>query len=130
MNYTVADIIIRLKNAVLARRPHVSFRYGRYTKSIVDVLEKEGYIAAVKEVEEKGKKEITATILYDKRTPIFTDVKIISKPSIRVYATAQELAKNEKKLVGNVIVSTNQGLMTGKEARKKGLGGELLFEIW
>ncbi|MDE2025968.1 MAG: 30S ribosomal protein S8 [Patescibacteria group bacterium] len=130
MNYTLGDFVIRIKNAVRANRKTVVAPATKTTKAIAKLLVKEGILKAVKEVEQEGKPALTAEVAFDKRTPVFTDVRIISKPSLRVYASVAELAVAERRGLGKIIVSTNSGMMTGKEALKKGLGGELLFEIW
>lgn len=130
MNYTLGDFVIRMKNAVRANRKVVVAPLTKITKGVATLLSKEGFLKNVKETEEEGKKVLTAELVYEKRTPIFTDVKIISKPSLRVYVSTVELEKKEKRGLGKIVVSTSSGLMTGKEALKKGLGGELLFEIW
>lgn len=127
MNYLVADVVIRLKNAVLARRRKVVFPYGRMTKAIAAVLVAEKYLSHVREEEVDGKKVIVADIAYANRLPLFTDVKIISKPSLRVYASSKNALQ---KGLGMTVVSTNQGVITGKEAVEKGIGGEVLFKIW
>lgn len=130
INYIVGDFAIRIKNAVLARRRKVVFPYTKLTKNLADLLAKERYLKNINQEEKEGKKTLTAEIAYEKRLVIFTDVEIISKPSLRVYATKEELTKKQRKGLGSIIVSTNAGLMTGREAMKKGLGGELLFAIW
>lgn len=130
MIYTIGDFVIRLKNAVAARRKTVSAPHAKIIKNIATLLAKEGYVKNVKEIEEDGKKIVTAEIVYDKRMPIFTDVRVISKPSLRAYTTKVTLENIQKKALGIIVVSTNQGLMIGREALKKGLGGEILFEIW
>ena len=130
MNYRVADFVIRIKNAAQARRKKVEFSFSKLTKNMATLLMKEGFLRGVKEEEKEGKKVITAEVAYDNRMPVFSDVRIISKPSLRVYADANRLAKQEKRGLGDIVVSTSSGLMMGKEALKKGLGGELLFEIW
>jgi small subunit ribosomal protein S8 len=126
MNYIIGDFIIRIKNAVLARRRTVIFPYGKVTKNLAELLVKHGFLKNV----EESQKVVKADIVYNRKIASFTDTKIISKPSMRVYKTVEELEKIQKKSIGNIIVSTNQGFMTGKEALKKRLGGELLFEIW
>jgi len=130
MNYTVGDFIIRIKNAVSARRRKVRFPYTRMNKNLADLLTREKYLKNVKQLEEDGMKIITADIAFEQRMPVFTDVKIISKPSLRVYTTIDELTKLQTRNIGNIIISTNAGLMTGREAMKKRLGGEALFAIW
>lgn len=130
MKYTIGDFVIRIKNAVAARRKTVSAPHAKIVKNIATLLAKEGYIKNVKETIEDGKKIVTAEIVYDKRMPIFTDVRVISKPSLRAYSTRIALESSQKRALGIIVVSTNQGLMIGREALKKGLGGEMLFEIW
>lgn len=130
MNYTVGNVIIQIKNAVLARRRKVTLPYAKITKNLVALLVKEGFLKKVTEEVVNNKKTLVVEIAQNKRTPVFTDVRIISKPSLRFYANVAKLQSQEKRGIGRIIVSTNNGLMTGKEALKKGLGGELLFEIW
>jgi len=78
----------------------------------------------------KAKKELKAIIRYENRIPVLTDVKIISKPSLRVYSPSKKLSEIAKRGKRKIIVSTSQGVMTSYEAQKKGLGGEILFAIW
>lgn len=127
MNYTIGDVVIRLKNAVLARRKQVFFPYAKTAKAIAKVLVKEKYITNVRDEEVKGRKMIVAEIVYVDRLPLFTDVKIISKPSLRVYGGTKEAVQ---KGLGMTVISTSKGIMTGREAAKKGIGGEILFKIW
>ncbi len=128
--YTIGDLAIRIKNAVLARRKQVVLPYAKVAKNLADLLAKERYLRNVKVEEVEGKKIITAEVYYEKRIPFFTDVEIISKPSLRIYASSDDIAKRQKRSVGSLIISTNGGLMTGKDAIKKGVGGEVLFAIW
>jgi small subunit ribosomal protein S8 len=130
MNYIVGDFAIRIKNAVMARRRKIAFPHTKVVKNLAELLVKGNYLKNVKEEAIDGKKMITAEVAYANRIPIFTDVSIISKPSLRVYVNKEELMKKQNRSIGNIIVSTNSGLMLGKEAIKKGLGGELLFAIW
>lgn len=130
MNYTVGDIVIRIKNAVQARRRKVSFNDTKLTKAILKLLAAQGYLGSIKEDVQENKKVLVADIASYSRQAVFSDVEIISKPSLRVYANAAELSKKQRQTLGQLIVSTSNGLMTGKEAIKKGLGGELLFAIW
>src|SRR5258708_1864822 len=85
MNYIVSDFIIRIKNAAMAKRRKLSLPYSKMNKAIGNTLVKEGFLKDIKEEEVDGKKELIATVAYEKRIPIVTDVKIISKPSLRVY---------------------------------------------
>lgn len=130
MNYLVADFIIRLKNAAIARRREVVLPYSKLNKNIGQVLVKQGILSVIKEELKDGKKVLVATIQFEKRLAVFSDVAVISKPSLRVYAGATDKVKLIGRGLGTTIISTNQGVMTGKEALKKGLGGEVLFKIW
>lgn len=130
MNHTISDFIIRIKNAARARRKTVILPYSGLTKDVADVLVKEGFLDTVKEQQEENKRSLVATITYEKLMPRFTDVVILSKPSLRKYARKTDAASLRGKGLGVTVVSTSQGVMTGKEAFQKGVGGELLFKIW
>lgn len=125
MNYN-SNFVIEIKNAVRAKRREVLLPLSKLNKEIGKVLVKEGFLEEIKE--EKNK--IRAKLKYDKRTPRFSDVILISKPSLRNYIGAKEILDIERKGKKTIVISTSQGLMTGKEAYKKGLGGEVLFAIW
>jgi small subunit ribosomal protein S8 len=130
MNYTIGDFIIRIKNAVMARRKTVDLPYSKLCKAVGQVLVKEKFLTQIKEEEVDGKKKLVAHIAYDKRVPAFTDVLIISKPSLRVYSKASDQSKLRGRGIGKIIVSTSKGIMTGQDAVKQGMGGELLFKVW
>ncbi len=130
MNHKISDLIIRIKNAALARRKEVVLPFSKVNKEIAKVLAKQGYIENVKEQNIKGKKIINATVRYEKRLPVIAGVAIISKPSLRIYGSAKKIIEIEKRGKKTAIVSTSSGVMTGKEAIKKKIGGEILFSIW
>jgi small subunit ribosomal protein S8 len=130
MNYLISDFVTRIKNAVLAKRKKVTLPYSRMVSAVGRVLVKEGFLKDLKVEDEEGKKSLVAEIVYEKRIPVFSDVLIVSKPSLRVYIRRTEIKSAERKGMHKLILSTNKGIMTGKEAGKLGLGGELLFEIW
>ena len=130
MNHSVSDFITRIRNAAMARRREVALPYSNLNKEIGKVLQKEGYLIEIKEVKDKNKKSLQATIAYEKRLPVLSNVVIISKPSLRVYKPSKNISDIERRGRHKVILTTSQGVMTGPEARKKGVGGEILFEIW
>lgn len=130
MNYLVSDFIIRIKNSALSKRKEVVLPFSNINKEIGKVLVKEGFLENIKESQKKNKKELIAIIKYENRIPVLTDVIVISKPSLRVYSTAKKLVDIERRGRRKVVISTSQGVMTGFDARKKGLGGEILFSIW
>ncbi|MBI2622598.1 MAG: 30S ribosomal protein S8 [Candidatus Levybacteria bacterium] len=104
--------------------------YSRVGKEISSVLEKRHFLQEVKEEVKEGKKVLALRLQYEKRKPVFTNALIISKPSLRVYERAKSILKRKKRGHGVAVLSTSKGILTGEEAQKKGVGGELLFEIW
>jgi small subunit ribosomal protein S8 len=124
------DFIIRIKNATLAGRKEVIIPYSNLSKEIGKVLVKEGFLESIKEETVKGKRNLKVIVKYEKRLPVLTEVEIISKPSLRIYKDAKGIFEIERRGKKTVIVSTNQGVMTGKQARSKGIGGEVIFSIW
>lgn len=128
MNH-VADFITRLKNAALARRKKVRLQSSRITRAIAKVLKEKGFLDNVKEEKEENKKILVVTLAYESRNPVISDMEIVSKPSLRVYASTKGI-KNYKKGLGITVISTNQGIMTAFDAQKKKIGGEVLFKIW
>jgi len=130
MNYLVADFMIRIKNSAISKRKEVVLPFSNLNKEIGKVLVKEGFLENIKEETVNGKKTLNAIIRYEKRIPVFTDVIIISKPSLRVYEPAKKLNEIKKRGKRKVVLSTNKGVMTAEDAQKKGVGGEILFAIW
>jgi small subunit ribosomal protein S8 len=99
-------------------------------KSIVQILLDEGYISSFEEVDNGKNKDIVITLKYvNKNQKVITGLKRISKPGRRIYASCEELPKVLNGL-GIVIVSTSKGVMTDREARKLGIGGEVLAYVW
>jgi small subunit ribosomal protein S8 len=129
MNYTIGDFIIQLKNAALARKKELVMPYANIKLAVGKVLVKEGFLSSVKEETQDGHRVLVIELRYARRRPALTDVTLVSKPSLRVYITADEIGKNQGRNA-TAILSTNSGILTGKEAIKKGVGGELLFKVW
>lgn len=127
--YHTGDFIIRVKNAYRARRKQVSMPFSKNSKAIAQVLVKEGFLSKVETVETDGKKTLVAHLRYENRKPVFHDVTLISKPSLRVYVGLNDIVLYKDRAM-TAIISTSSGVMTGKEAVKKGVGGELLFKLW
>ena len=130
MNHSVSDFLIRIKNASLARRREVDLPYSNINKEIGKVLQKEGFLTEIKETKDGAKRGLHAVISYEKRTPVLSNVIVISKPSLRVYKPSKKINDIERRGRRKVVLSTSQGVMSGYDAKKKGLGGEILFEIW
>lgn len=126
--YTIGDFLIQLKNAYMAHKKEVVYPYAKIIVAIAKILADEGYLKKSGITEENGRKMIRVELLYKNKRPAMRDVKLVSKPSVHRYVTKV----NIKKIVGNFginVISTSKGVMTGKEALKAGVGGELLCEI-
>lgn len=129
MNDPISDLLTQIKNAYMARKETVVISHSKPKEMIALLLSKEGYVGKVSVKETEGKKKITIEMLYREKKPKVTDLTRISKPGRRVYAAKDSLPKVLGGL-GITIVSTSSGLMTDREARKKGLGGELICKVW
>ena len=131
VNDSIADMLTRIRNAQTARHETVSVETSIMKKSIAQILLDEGYISAFDEVENGNKnKNLVISLKYvNKNQRVITGLKRISKPGRRIYASCEELPKVLGGL-GIVIVSTSKGVMTDREARKLGIGGEVLAYVW
>jgi small subunit ribosomal protein S8 len=127
----IADMLTRIRNANTAKHDTVDVPASKMKLAIAEILLKEGYIKSY-EVEENGTmKNIHITLKYNKEKSekVIAGLKRISKPGLRVYASAEELPQVLGGL-GIAIVSTNKGVMTDKEARANNVGGEVLAFVW
>ncbi len=127
MSDPIADMLTRIRNANTAKHDTVDIPASKMKVAIADILVNEGYIEKYDLVEEGSFKTIRVTLKYgaDKNEKVISGLKRISKPGLRVYAGKDELPKVLGGL-GTAIISTNQGVITDKEARKRGVGGEVL----
>ncbi len=131
MSDPIADMLTRIRNANTAKHDTVDIPASKMKIAIADILLNEGYIRKYDIVEDGSFKTIRITLKYgaDKNEKIITGLKRISKPGLRVYANKDELPKVLGGL-GVAIISTNNGVITDKEARKLNVGGEVLAFIW
>ena len=131
MSDPIADMLTRIRNANTAKHDTVDVPSSKIKLSIAEILLNEGYIAGYDVVEDGGFKTIHITLKYgaDKNEKIITGLKRISKPGLRVYAGKDDIPKVLGGL-GIAILSTNQGVVTDKEARKLQVGGEVLAFVW
>ena len=131
MSDPIADMLTRIRNANTAKHDTVDIPASKMKIAIADILVNEGYIAKYDIVEDGAFKTIRVTLKYgvDKNDKVITGLKRISKPGLRVYANCEELPKVLGGL-GTAIISTNRGVITDKEARKAGVGGEVLAFVW
>ena len=131
MSDPIADMLTRIRNANTAKHDTVDIPASKMKIAIADILVNEGYITKYDIVEDGAFKTIRVTLKYgvDKNEKVISGLKRISKPGLRVYANCDELPKVLGGL-GTAIISTNQGVITDKEARKAGVGGEVLAFVW
>jgi small subunit ribosomal protein S8 len=137
VNDTTGDFLIRIKNGYLAHKQSVSIPYSTMTYQLGLLLVKEGYIKNIDKVKQESKNKkskqsimnLVATLTYDGSTPAMENVVRISKPGIRIYVKTNTIPTVLSGF-GTVFISTSKGLMTGKEAKKQKLGGELICKIW
>jgi small subunit ribosomal protein S8 len=128
MSYPVTDFLIRIKNGYLAGRKTISSPSSKMRVSLAELMKRYGYITNYS-IDETGNKVINVQLSYEGKIPNFTDLKIFSKPGRRLYEKASTIpwGKTPKSLI---IISTSKGLMSQKEAVVKGLGGEIIAEIY
>jgi small subunit ribosomal protein S8 len=126
----IADMLTRIRNAVRAKHARVDMPSSNLKVEIARILKDEGYVGNFKVVDEKGKKTLRVFLRYttDRRS-VITDLKRISRPGSRRYTGKRGI----RPVVGGLgisVLSTPRGLMTGQSARREGVGGELLCEVW
>lgn len=127
---TIADMLTRIRNANSMRYTEVKVPASKLKLELARILKEEGFIKDYKVLEETAQGMILITLKYgQKKERVITGLKRISKPGLRVYAKADEVPKVLNGL-GIAVISTSKGIMTDKEARKQGLGGEVLAYIW
>ena len=127
----IADMLTRIRNANTAKHDTVDVPASKMKVAIADILVNEGYIEKYDMIDDGNFKVIRITLKYgaDKNEKIITGIKRISKPGLRVYAGKEDLPRVLGGL-GIAILSTNQGIVTDKEARKLQVGGEVLAFVW
>jgi small subunit ribosomal protein S8 len=128
MTDVIADMLTRIRNALMAKHETVEIPASNTKKAIANILLKEGYISGV-EIIEGVQGTIKITLKYEGNQKVITGLKRVSKPGLRVYAGKDELPKVIRGL-GIAIISTSQGIMTDKKARLANVGGEVLAFIW
>ena len=126
----IADMLTRIRNALVARHDFTEMPASRLKAAVAEVLRKEGYIGGY-EVREAGtRKMIRVALVYSAtREPMIAGLQRVSKPGLRVFAARREIPRVYGGL-GIAIMSTPEGVMTGKEARRRGVGGEVLCYVW
>jgi small subunit ribosomal protein S8 len=128
---TISDMLTRIRNASIVKHQTTNLPATKLTRSIATVLRQEGYVGDYEEVGEGIDKKLVLTLRYKgkNRQPIVTALKRVSKPGLRVYSNHKDLPKVLGG-IGIAVISTSSGIMTDREARKQGLGGEILCYVW
>ena len=130
MTDPIADMLTRIRNANIAGHATVDIPASKIKKNIAEILVKEGYIKGYEIVEGETQDTIRVAMKYGPdKAKVITGIKKISKPGLKVYAKADEVPKVLGGL-GIAIISTSSGLITDKEARKLGVGGEVICYVW
>jgi small subunit ribosomal protein S8 len=126
----IADMLTRLRNGNMALHDTVPMPTSKLKVHLAEVLEREGYIMGFDVVEAKPCNQLVVRLKYDnQRRRVISGIKRISKPGRRVYADHGSIPKVLGGM-GVAVISTSQGLLTGQEARRKGIGGEILCTVW
>lgn len=130
-NDTIADMLTRIRNANLARHQTVEIPATKMTRSIAQVLKDEGFVADYSEEGEGIQQRLVLSLKYKgkNRQPIIRNLTRVSKPGLRVYSNRKELPRVLGG-IGIAIISTSSGIMTDRDARRRGVGGEVLCYIW
>lgn len=124
----IADFLTRIRNAQSARHADVRMPHSNLKATICKVLEQEGYINGYA-ADGDGKRELTVQLRYHEGAPVIEEIRRVSRPGLRIYLGAAELPKVRGGL-GVAIVSTSQGVMTDREARRRRIGGEVLCTVF
>ena len=130
MTDTIADMLTRIRNALIAKHDSVEIPASTMKKAIAQILVDEGYVKSFEVIADGEKKTIRIQLKYGQnKQRVIVGIKRISRPGLRVYARKDEMPKVLGGL-GIAIVSTSRGVMTDREARKQGVGGEVLAYVW
>lgn len=125
MTDPIADMLTRIRNAQKARKESVSMPASKLKQAIVEVLSREGFVGEISTESEGPKSTLNVGLRYHNSEPVIERIERVSRPGLRVYAGADELPKVQGGL-GVAIISTSGGVMTDREARAQGRGGEVL----
>jgi len=129
MSDSIADMLTRIRNGLSAELPDVSMPHTKTKENVAKILKQEGYIGGFKSAGVKQTKTLTVELKYNGRRPVIEGLKRVSRPGLRRYVGAGEVPRVRNGL-GTAIVSTSRGVITGREARRQNVGGELLAYIW
>jgi len=131
MNMTdpIADMLTRIRNGVMARHTRVAIPASNIKIAIAEILKQEGYIRDYEVIRDSPQGTIRVTLRYVDKRPVLTQLKRVSRPGLRVY-TGRDGIPRVRGGLGTAIISTPQGVMSGREAYRQGLGGEVVCYVW
>ena len=131
MNDTMADMLTRIRNGLMVQRDSVDVIASRLNRAVADVLEREGFIAGVTEVlDPRGHGALRLQLKYDRDGgPVIQKIGRVSRPGRRIYRGVKEIPRVLNGM-GISVVSTSRGVLSDREARGAGVGGEILCEVW
>ena len=131
--YPIGDMLTRIRNANARFHPDVKMPHSKLKEAVAKILEQEGFIAGYEVIEKHPQSELLIKLKYvgerSRAQRAINEIRLVSKPSRRVYAGKSDLPKPLGGM-GISIVSTSQGVLAGKEAQSRGIGGEVLCEVW
>ena len=128
MSDPIADMLTRIRNAQAANKANVSMPSSKSKEAIAALLKKEGYIDGIEKASEGNKASLSISLKYYEGKPVIDELKRVSRPGLRIYKGANELPKVRGGL-GVAVISTSKGLMSDREARKSGFGGEVVCYV-
>ena len=129
MQDPIADMLTRIRNAGMAAKKEVSVPMSKMKSAIAEVLKSEGYIADYREEGDGVKKELTLQLKYRKKQPVIEGIERVSKPSCRIYCGSENIP-NVRNGLGIVIVSSPNGVISGRVPASEKIGGEILCKLW
>jgi small subunit ribosomal protein S8 len=125
----ISDMIIRIKNTIVNNEKELIVPSSKFKIKVLEVLKNENYVSDFSESTENNKKMINIKLKYENKLPLITHFKKISKPGLRIYKGYKDIPRPLNNM-GLVIVSTPDGVISGRDARRKKIGGELICEVY
>lgn len=129
INDPIGDMLTRIRNAAMAHKKTVELPGSGVKHAVAKLLKKEGFLTRVEDISSGKRNQLRLELAYNDKEPVIVGIKRISKPGLRWYVGKKEIPVVMGGM-GIAVVSTPQGVMSGKDAKTKGIGGELLCEIW
>lgn len=129
MTDPVTDMLNRIKNAQAARKEQIVVPFSNFKYEIAKILEKEKFLSKVEKKGRKANKFLEIDLKYENKTPVVSGMRKVSKPGQRIYVPAH-MIKPLRGGYGISIISTSKGLMTGRDAKRQKIGGEIICEVW